>query len=774
MPWNPGQQQPAASDPDWWDWFVHPQGGNSGSAPVAPTATATQPVASGNSPTAPAPKASTPQIDYTGQRRSEYVQNGALTPEQMAAQNGFVQTGPTKFVSLQQNATFNYNARDNLWIPGYAPSSADRQQAAKAALQSGATSSAPSSAPTPGVAPSSPPTPGAAANSVALNAIAGRGGLFSSDQSLANARALGGNYLPGKLIDLGTARDMPASIGQNLRDYQMITQLPQYQGVAGGPGRSGFSSLSRSLASSQSAPSDYAAYMRSIAPSNIENFSLLEPAGYSASDPYANGMPSVPTSYYGSPANLSIGTAGAEIRGGTAGGWGGDAGAILAAHGIQPSNDPMANAAMAAAIASGQGQFSFGEGNAPSDTANVYGSVEGMARGGTVSYRKPLVSYADGGMFGIDPVFGGSPEPNPRLDPAAPLPAPDPYNPNPYPLPPFVPPVAPTAPAPNVTSLAYDPAQQAISNQILATDRLHNLYGYRNQLAGLPQDQAIQLGQGEVPGQPAPQGYYYRNYDPLGTTRAINNDLYSWTAGLPIDTAKSDYYKQLDLDANTAATLARQQSLQQSSVDNYNARMGYPSYYNPYGAIGGYGSFGSFGGFADGGMIYPGASASVTQQPNGRKSMVTPEPISMIGQQTGTPYGQMGEVAPEAVTMQPNGMRIDPIPGASYNQPQQPQSIIPISEYKFLVGRNPAVAAALAQMEMSGKPSSAMMEMTLGRIEGISDNAVRQRALAAYGGIVNAVNQGRQAPPLAAPGTKMDPVGIAAALKFAGEGMSVA
>ena len=157
----------------------------------------------------------------------------------------------------------------------------------------------------------------------------------------------------------------------------------------------------------------------------------------------------------------------------------------------------------------------------------------------------------------------------------------------------------------------------------------------------------------------------------------------------------------------------------------------------------------------------------------GRKSMIVPEPSLIVGQRTGTPYGQMSEAGAELLSDQGNRLRIDPMRQQGTAPPPRQGTLPNVTpqEFTYLLKTAPDVATSLAQLDLSlmrtGNAPAAQMEMALGKAEGISDPNVRQRALNTYRNIVGRINSMRMQPPdLSLPAMPEDPVALAAAIKF--------
>ena len=542
------------------------------------------------------------------------------------------------------------------------------------------------------------------------------GGAFFPDQAaLDQARAAGG-YLPN-LTNLGRGletlrnfeREGPRTYGLN--QYDEMTR--------GGPGRAGFTNLiggwdARTGGGSPFAPVDRRMFSDSY---------MQMPEGYGGpggQDFYAGGEPSVATTYGGQPATLSTGTAGGEIRGGTAGGFGFDPGQFLASHGIAPSGDPLVDAGRATEIAENLGLFSFAQ-----------GGTLGVGRPGssdpTIIGRTPgtgIPSPPNTGSLTPGPGPGGYTlfsQAAPVPDPVEPLPVTPPAPPpvgapgggqpgTPYyppgwgPNGPLGPPVSgtplptPTAPLPTpVGPPALPPAPPPVSDYGAAAqnaDYQQNLFGYRRAAGALPGMQAIQLAAGEVPTGPAPAGYYYRPYDEAASQRnqleawkqapfGVNLSNYKQGLSAPFDLLMQAYMNQTNTVNQAPFNLAFQNYMnQQRDVTNapwdllmqewYRANQA-PTIGTSYGGGGGFPGAGGFGfnphfpppGFAAGGSLGYGSPMvnEGTDGMGGRKSMVVPERSLIVGTQTGTPYGEMSEAGAELLTDTGNRLRIDPMGG---------------------------------------------------------------------------------------------------------------
>ena len=624
---------------------------------------------------------------------------------------------------------------DPIYAKGYAATSGEMTQAAAITATRGSTLG--------------PPPPGGAGPS-GLNMM---GSFFPDPFALQQAQA--GGFMPGRLTDVGNFRMLPTSVGggdaRDRADYAMVTGLREYPGnIAGGPGRAGYTNLSRTAQYSAGA---YARALREAAdiPRNVRDAAILEAPGYDPRDPYAGGAPSFATSYYGHPATASFGTAGAEVRGGQYGGIGLDAGQILAAHGIAPSNDPAVNMATALAIAAGQGQYD--PGRLPSVAAPTAPAMLGAPGEAEPDYGNDISTFKEGGEI------------LPPLDPLVPTTTTttDPLDPNkgqPPPVtvpPPPAPPLSPTMPT---TYGPYDftPQQQ---------DYQQNLFGYRRQMAGLPRMQAYQLGPGEVPGVAAPTGYYYRNFDQADAAR----DYVTRQAFAPWEL---DYQKFLTDLAASRGTL-EPELFPTRTYQPPSSPLPSPWAWNDWDMQ-----------FAGGGSLGYGRPMinEGPDGPGGRKSMVVPHPTALVDQVTGQTIGQMSEAGAELLTDTGSKFRIDPMMGAGgagavntaggVGATPLTSGTLPNvtpQEFSYLLKVAPDVATSLAQLDLAmmrtGSAPTAQMEMALGKAESISDPNARQRALVTYRNIVSQVNSTRmQPPPLSQPALPQDPVALAAAVKF--------
>lgn len=426
------------------------------------------------------------------------------------------------------------------------------------------------------------------------------GAFLPNQQALDAARATApGGYLPGQLTNLDrglqrldpeTARP-PSSFRGELNQYDEMTR--------GGPGRAGFTPIAYALDTTAGGRGVFGGLPGSKAaapytPNLFRDSTLLMDEGYGPErgggrDFYSRGEPSVATTYQGSAATLSPGTAGGEIRGGAAGGFGFDAGAFLGSHGIAPSGDPMVDAARAAEIAQDMGLYSA-EGPANANTGNT----ELFAYGGSVGYTGGEVpwymSQLAPGMYqpgNVGPDFG-------------------PYGIN-HP--------ANQGRLPDQIEgergwLAAQPTQynfRGIAGML--ADQRANMS--RNARLGLQPQRAIQLEPGEIPSDiPLPTGFYYR----------------------PNDVTIQDWRTK----ANEAAALESRKTIQGPGQ-----RGQPPNQIPPRFAYGG--------------------DVSVMPQGGGRKSMMVEEPSAIVGMNTGTPYGIMGEAGAEVLTDVGNRLRIDPI-----------------------------------------------------------------------------------------------------------------
>ena len=702
MPWNPGQPVPPATDPNWVDWFLHPAGGNGGAAP-ATGAPGAPPVAPGNSATAPAPK-STVDRNFTAENitkeRATQLATGRYIED--PAQRGFWRAGEATYVNPQTREIWNQDASSGLWsTSGFRMSATDFQAVAA------------------GQAPAARATLGGSAAVPGMLAPGTAGGGFWTTQAGFNrdAQAAGGRIPGGDLVPLDRGLKTLPNFGYegpntyNLNQYDPMTR--------GGPGRAGFTNLIGGWAERTGGGSPFAPFDRRM----FSDSYLVEPTGYGGpggQDFYYNGEPSVSTSYMGGPATLSTGTAGAEIRGGALGGWGGDVGAILGAHGIAPSGDPLIDAARAAEIAESQGQFSFAR-----------GGTLGVGRPGssdpTIIGRTPgtgIPSPPNTGSLTPGPGPGGytlfsqaAPVPDPvEPVPVAPPPIPAPTLPgppiggggmpgSPYyppgwgPTGPLGPPVSgvplptPTAPLPTpVGPPALPPAPPPVSDYGAAAqnaDYQQNLFGYRRAAGALPGMQAIQLAAGEVPTGPAPAGYYYRPYDEAASQRnqleawkqapfGVNLSNYKQGLSAPFDLLMQAYMNQTNAvnqapfnlafgnymnqqrDVTSAPwDLLMQEWYRSQQAPTVGTSYGSPiSWYNPN-------YLPTPSHFVAGGSLGYGAPV-INEGPDGiggRKSMVVPERSLIVGTQTGTPYGEMSEAGAELLTDTGNRLRIDPMGG---------------------------------------------------------------------------------------------------------------
>jgi hypothetical protein len=646
------------------------------------------------------------------------------------------------------------------------------------------------------------------------------GSFFPDPFALQQAQAQG--YQPGRLLDVGNYRTLPTSVRDTLADYRLVSGLSQYPlNIPGGPGRAGYQSLTNTARQGVSAYNRAAREFAPV-PRNVRDAGILEAPGYNSLDPYAGGAPSFATSYYGQPATASFGTAGAEIRGGAAGGIGLDAGQILAAHGIAPSNDPAVNMATALAIAAGQGQYDPGQlaspygaaavtGTALDETIPDYGNedtVAGFQEGGDIAAgdymppQDPKPPTDNPPPSGDIPEPTGAPYPPPGSPGAPPSYPPDPNAPTPGPGPsnPPPPPVLPGPPS----YTGYAPGQQGVSPY--EQDYAQRLYAYRRAAGGLPQLEALQLGPNDAPAGPAPAGAYYRNFDPAAVQRSLEQQQYAWQAGLPFQQARIPGELALDQLQWLAQLPYREQRIpEETRLDQlYSAARGFnapapqvdPLYPGTPGIVSGFVSPtgtesyyypNKYTGFAQGGDLGYGQPV-VNEGPDGaggRKSMLVPEPSLIVGQRSGTPYGQMSEAGAELLSDTGNQLRIDPILGAGgagavntaggvgATPPRQGTlpNVTP-QEFSYLLRTAPDVATSLAQLDLAlmrtGNAPAAQMETALGKVESIVDPNVRQRAEGTYRNIVSRVNSLRRPPPdLSQPALPEDPVALAAAIKFA-------
>ena len=619
------------------------------------------------------------------------------------AQRGFWRAGEATYVNPQTREIWNQDASSGLWsTSGFRMSATDFQAVAA------------------GQAPAARATLGGSAAVPGMLAPGTAGGGFWTTQAGFNrdAQAAGGRIPGGDLVPLDRGLKTLPNFGYegpntyNLNQYDPMTR--------GGPGRAGFTNLiggwdARTGGGSPFSPVDRRMFSDSY---------LVEPTGYGGpggQDFYYSGEPSVATTYGGQPATLSTGTAGGEIRGGTAGGFGFDPGQFLASHGIAPSGDPLVDAGRATEIAENLGLFSFAQ-----------GGTLGVGRPGssdpTIIGRTPgtgIPSPPNTGSLTPGPGPGGytlfsqaAPVPDP-VDalPVTPLPPPPvgapgggqpgtPYYPPGWgPNGPLGPPVSgtplptPTAPLPTpVGPPPPPPAPLPVSDYGAAAqsaDYQQNLLGYRRAAGALPGMQAIQLAAGEVPTGPAPAGYYYRPYDEAASQRnqleawkqapfSVNLSNYKQGLSAPFDLLMQAYMNQTNAINQAPFNLAFQNYMnQQRDVTNapwdllmqewYRANQA-PTIGTSYGGGGGFPGAGGFGfnphfpppGFAAGGSLGYGSPMvnEGTDGMGGRKSMVVPERSLIVGTQTGTPYGEMSEAGAELLTDTGNRLRIDPMMGA--------------------------------------------------------------------------------------------------------------
>lgn len=160
-------------------------------------------------------------------------------------------------------------------------------------------------------------------------------------------------------------------------------------------------------------------------------------------------------------------------------------------------------------------------------------------------------------------------------------------------------------------------------------------------------------------------------------------------------------------------------------------------------------------GFADGGNVSvsdPYAAAG------GAKSMVTPEPIAMIGQQTGQTYGQMGEAGPEfASDNGKGGMSITPMGGP------------PPSAFRQMAGTGDAdIASMLARVQMQAQtgvpPHPAILQHISTLIPQMKDANAQNQAANILAGITASLPR-QQPGPVGSP-LFQDPLAMFAASKF--------
>lgn len=348
----------------------------------------------------------------------------------------------------------------------------------------------------------------------------------------------------------------------------------------------------------------------------------------------------------------------------------------------------------------------------------------------------------------------------------------------------------------------------------------HATYDYRRQMAGLPAQQGVTTNQltANMP-QLAPGQFWqtpdygaqirdlqnqYNSYGTPGDLATINSAIAALENNLQAGTQLGTDVlgnvpgaynvatgEALGLPLTSLQRVALQTQLENLRSQQYNARI-------QQGLGQQIQNIRSLAGFASGGDVQAGPYKVM---PSANQQMVTPEPITGVGQNTGTPYFQIGEAGPELASIGPNNLHVNPLEGNMGMSPGStqpgmtpppgmggsasgpltggmaapqppPQSSIDPKEFTFLFSRNPMAATGLAQLDMAtmlGRtPPSSQLEMTLGSIEAIPDNGVRQRALSSYGAIINKMNMGRPVPPnLSQPSTPVDPAQLAAVTKFA-------